>query len=100
MYNLSNEKPEPGLETFIPEFLDDRFNEINEIRKSLDSNDHSILHELTHKWIGFSKPYGFIWLEGAAKELKEIAREGKTEQASILIDKIEEYLEAKKKQLK
>ncbi len=94
-YDVTLEAPEAGLEAFTLEFAQDRIEEMPKVLESLQSGDHTLLHEFTHKWIGFSKPYGFNWLADAARQLKEDAKEGKVSDAQQTLVMIENYLEDK-----
>lgn len=94
-YDVNSESPEPGLEVFTLEFVQDRKGELPQVQESLETGSHDILHEMTHKWIGFSKPYGFDWLAKAASELKNLARSGDVEDAKGVIKQISCYLDDK-----
>ncbi len=95
-YNIELEVPESGLEAFCLEFAQDRIDELARLKDSLNSGDFTQLHELTHKWIGFSEPYGFHWLAKASRELKEQVKAEKIAESQKIVKSIESYLIEKK----
>ncbi len=99
-YNIANESAEAGLEGFCLEFAQDRIEELPKVIESLNTSDYAALHEYTHKWIGFSQPYGFLWLGDAAKQLKENVKEGNIEEAKAIVQLISSYLMEKEEYIK
>jgi len=65
---ITNEAPEPGLEPFIPKFIEDRLSEISTM---LVEKDLKNIHATAHQWKGFSRPYGFSKLEDFAIEIEK-----------------------------
>ena len=65
---ITNEAPEPGLEPFVPKFIEDRLEEISALL--VDKNIRDIKTK-AHQWKGFSRPYGFTHLETMAKEIEK-----------------------------
>ena len=99
-YNITDESAEAGLEAFCLEFAQDRIEELPKVIESLNTCDYTALHEYTHKWIGFSEPYGFLWLADAAAQLKAHVKDGNIEEAKALVPLISSYLSEKEEYIK
>lgn len=65
---ITNESPEPGLEPFVPKFIEDRLSELNALLSDKNIDD---IKSKAHQWKGFSRPYGFSYLETLAKEIEK-----------------------------
>lgn len=96
MFDLSKEKASPGLEEFVLEFYEDRIAELSEMHKFLANHDFSSVQVLAHKWRGFSKPYGFDYLESLSISLEVSSKGEDLHQSNSLLEKISEYLEQKR----
>jgi HPt (histidine-containing phosphotransfer) domain-containing protein len=81
---ITNEAPEPGLEPFVPKFIDDRLSEISVL---LAEKNISSIQTKAHQWKGFSRPYGFAHLEAIAKEIEK----SDLKQALDLLIQAEDY---------
>ena len=100
MFDVKNEKASPGLEEYAQEFLEDRFMELEDMRKYYVNSDLENIRKLAHKWKGFCVPYGFIKLETLSESLEKAAIESNQQESLVYIDQINEYLKAKKIALK
>ncbi len=94
--NIRNEKPQPGLEPFMSEFIKDRLQELVVLKSAVNSKDYCVIKEISHKWKGFCSPYGFIGLEKLSINLERSALESNLSDCEELIINIEKYLEIKK----
>lgn len=97
--NLSKEICEPGLEEFLQEFLSDRKEEVSLLVGQNIADVQSSARDIGHKWQGFSRPYGFLYLEGlgqrlcdAAKDLNQISFEDILSEAKDYLNQKEEIL--------
>ncbi len=94
---ITNERPEPGLEPFIDDFLQKRKTEVRELKLALAKNDFVLLESYAHNWKGFARPYGFILLEDFALRLEQSSADQNLSLSIDLINQVEEYLEIKSK---
>lgn len=92
-----HEKAEPGLDAFLPEFLQDRDGEVREIQRILREEENlQEVARIAHKWAGYAKPYGFSPLCEFGLALKESAAENKREKAWEITEEIANYLAQKR----
>lgn len=93
--NFRDEKPEEGLEPFIADFCKDRISEVEFLENQLQQNKFSEIQRLSHKWKGFSSPYGFHHLEKLAIELHLKSQNEDLDSCKNLIQEASEYLKQK-----
>ena len=94
------ERPEPELTQFIPEFIQDRRTEVHKIREQLQNDQYQLISSLTHKWKGFAGPYGFGKLVLFAAQLTQESNSKNKIKVASTLDAIEEYLVLKEVQFK
>ncbi|MCO5142331.1 MAG: hypothetical protein M9962_04480 [Oligoflexia bacterium] len=92
----SREIPDEGLEIFVEEFITDREKEIQEVHSFFERADFKQIKKVTHKWIGYSEPYGFATLADLAKELNILLDTEDLVRAKAVLLKIETYIKSKK----
>lgn len=93
---IESEKPQEGLEEFVPEFLDSRDQDILLLRDALAQDDFESIRRKAHDWKGFSRPFGFLILEDIAKKLEDTAKSKALTECQNLIDEAEKYLQKKR----
>jgi len=81
---ITNEAPEPGLEPFVPKFIEDRLSELSALLADRNIDD---IKSKAHQWKGFSRPYGFSHLETIAREIEKTDLDGAVE----LLEKAQTY---------
>lgn len=82
----------PGFEKFHPEFLKSRREELISLVAALKELDFSVLIGHSHKWRGFSAPYGFQELAVLAEELETEALRKNSQSCELILVKIADYL--------
>ena len=93
------EKARPGLEQYLEEFIQDRFDELVQVKESLANEEYDKIASIGHKWKGFCEPYGFHTLELLSKDLELVAKSCDAEKVTAHIEKIERYLSDKRDDL-
>ncbi|MCB9091992.1 MAG: Hpt domain-containing protein [Halobacteriovoraceae bacterium] len=93
---IENEKPQSGLEKYQQEFLQDRFDELQDIKDYLVKEEYTALQKMAHKWKGFSEPYGFHHLAELSRNLEKSAQKNMSEECDNILSEIQEYLVIKK----
>ena len=91
--------PQKALTPFVEEFLSDRGDEILQLTEALDQNDFELVRATSHKWKGFSEPYGFHTLGKYAEVLEQAAINNDSKECHVLITEIKKYLVAKEQNL-
>ncbi|MCB0326709.1 MAG: hypothetical protein KDD52_03735 [Bdellovibrionales bacterium] len=86
----------PEFEAQVPRFLQKRLQELLEIQRAHREGDFETLSSIAHKWIDFSAPYGFGYLETLAIELENEALRENAAQCEEVLHEIERYLAQKK----
>lgn len=94
--NFKEEKPLNGLEPFVSDFCKDRITEVEYLITQAKQNKFSEISNLSHKWKGYSSPYGFQHLETLAIELHLKSEIQDYNSCIKLIDQTYEYLKLKK----
>ncbi len=97
--DLSNEQPEPGLEPFVTEFLNDREEELPQLENSIEQKDFNSIRQLAHRWKGFCAPYGFEGLGALSLELENAADDKDSAACMNLYKEMNDYLHAKRRQI-
>ena len=80
------------IEELIPNYLDNRVKEIEELKSLNSKGDLIALGKLAHKIAGNSGSYGFNDMGTYAKEIERLCGSGTQEGISDLITNIETYL--------
>jgi hypothetical protein len=83
---------ESMLEELIPNYLDNRSKEVDEMKSLYGKGDLNNLAKLAHKIAGNSGSYGFHEMGTFAKEIENLCTAGNQEGVSDLITNIESYL--------
>lgn len=80
-------RPDPDLADLIPSFLQNRKNELAELKTAQAKSDFEFVRRMSHTWKGICRPYGFVHLETLSKSLEEAGeREDATDVGSILLE--------------
>ena len=95
-----NETPLEGLEHLVHEFLLKRKNELKDLESYIVNEDYDQIRQLTHKWKGYSAPYGFGKLGTLAEKMNLLAHDKNTPQIRAIFSQIKDYLAIKENQLK
>lgn len=82
----------PGFEQFQAEFLKTRREELITLRLNLLELNFQALTNQTHKWRGFSAPYGFQELGLLADELEEQALSKNAQGCELVMLRVADYL--------
>ena len=86
------EIPLQGLEGFHQDFLSERRAEFHIIKELLKTFEYKSIAEMTHKWKGFSAPYGFQELALLAESLEAAALNDDFKECEERLMSIEDYL--------
>lgn len=70
---------DPDLEELIPGYLQNRRNDIEDIRKALDSADFELIQQMGHTMKGSGGGYGFDFISAIGLTLEEGAKEKSVE---------------------
>lgn len=92
---IKHEAVSPGLESFVPEFYRDRLREIESIGLLIEKPDLETIRQISHRWKGYSAPYGFQTLAELGAELENCCSRGEVQRSKTLIKRISVYLELK-----
>lgn len=95
-FEFNDLPPQKALTPFVEEFLADRNQEISELHKALAQSDFELIRATSHKWKGFSAPYGFHTLAKYAEVLEQAALNNNAKECEALLSEIKNYLEIKK----
>lgn len=82
----------PGFEKFQTEFLKSRREELVGLYTAVKEQNFMILTNQSHKWRGFSAPYGFQELSRLADELEEQALSENAQSCEEVLNKVAAYL--------
>lgn len=86
-------RPDPDLEDLIPSFMNNRRNDVIEIRQALGRSDYEHIQRTAHTLKGICRPYGFGQLEMLSKELEVAAQSEDTQKVGQIADEMQGYLE-------
>ena len=84
--------PEELLE-FIPSFLENRRNELEEMQGFVQQEDFVSISKTAHKWKGICQPYGFDDLGAFAIRLEGAAQQNHLADCKDILTIIRTYLE-------
>jgi HPt (histidine-containing phosphotransfer) domain-containing protein len=91
----SSEIPLDGLEGFVAEFLENRKEELANLKLALNEVDYLSIRSIAHKWRGIAAPYGFGTLGQLATELEQCGEDKELERCKSIASEIESYLATK-----
>lgn len=94
------EIPDPTLIEFVKGFQENRKKEAPALKRLLDESDFEALRKVGHNWKGFSRPYGYIALEGLGRALEEAAKSSDLEKCEAIYNQFLEYIEQKDTRLR
>jgi HPt (histidine-containing phosphotransfer) domain-containing protein len=89
---ISVQPPEELLE-FIPSFLENRRNELEEMNDFLHQKDFISISKTAHKWKGICQPYGFDDLGTYAIRLEKAAQQNHLADCKDILTNIKTYLD-------
>src|SRR5689334_13135488 len=81
-----------SIADLLPKFLENRQNELHELRGLLATGDFKRIAELAHRMIGVGTPYGFPYITDTARAIRDTALEGNGESLEALINGLGDYL--------
>lgn len=94
------EIPVKELEHLVPEFLEKRKKELASLFTWIEEKNYEEIRALTHKWKGYSEPYGFGRLGELAKDMNVAAHSQDHTTALKLFAEMKLYLKGKEAQIK
>jgi len=84
------------LEELVPEFIENRYEDIEKINAWLDSNEMGEIQRLGHSMKGSGGGYGFHEITNLGGELEEAAMRGDKDEIDDLNKKLAQYLKVVK----
>ncbi len=81
------------LKPLIPRFLENRKQEIEEIKGAAEEENYDRIRELGHNFKGVGGGYGFDEITRLGKEIEEAAKHEELELIGQLINNLEDYLQ-------
>lgn len=84
------------LEELVPEFIENRYEDIEKINAWLDSNEIGEIQRLGHSMKGSGGGYGFHELTNLGGELEQAAMRGDKDEIDDLNKKLAQYLKVVK----
>lgn len=83
---------DPDLEDLIPGFLENRNNDIRNLKAASAKNDFETLRSIGHSLKGVGGGYGFDRITEIGAEIEASAKSGNIEKINASIVALEEYL--------
>lgn len=83
---------DPDLMDLIPTFLENRRNEIGELREAVDAGDAGTVEDLAHRLKGLGGGYGFDYITTAGSAIEGLAREERLADVDPWLTALEDYL--------
>jgi CheY-like chemotaxis protein/HPt (histidine-containing phosphotransfer) domain-containing protein len=84
---------DPEIAPLVPQFLENRRDEVTMYREALDSGDYSRIQSAAHKVKGTGRGYGLAVISRIGGELELAAHEKDVTAMRRLIDELDEYLQ-------
>ena len=84
------------LEELVPEFIENRYEDIEKINECLDSNEIDEIKRLGHSMKGSGGGYGFHEITTLGGELEQAAMRGDKDEIDELNKKLAQYLKVVK----
>ena len=84
------------LEELVPEFIENRYEDIEKINECLDSNEIDEIQRLGHSMKGSGGGYGFHEITDLGGELEQAAVRGDKDKIDELNKKLAQYLKVVK----
>lgn len=95
--NSSEEKyivyTEPELEPIIPDFISNRFKDIEQIREALAHQDFATIARIAHIWKGVGSGYGFDYVSELGSEMGKAAHAAQADEIARHLESLAHYLE-------
>lgn len=86
-------RPDPDLADLIPSFMQNRRNELEELKGARSRNDYEFIRRMSHTWKGICRPYGFVHLETLSKSLEEAGEREDAAEVERIMNEMASYLE-------
>ena len=84
---------DPDLEDLIPGFLENRNNDIRNLKTASAKNDFDTLRSIGHSLKGVGGGYGFDTITEIGAEIEASAKSGDIEKINASVTALEEYLD-------
>ena len=75
-----------------PQYLENRRNELPKLQAALQNGDFSLIETAGHQMKGNARSYGFSQLTDIGRELELAAQAKDSNEISILLEQIQDYL--------
>lgn len=85
-------KVSPDVADLIPTFMANRQAEIAQFQRLLETQDFEEMGKLAHRMIGVGTPYGFPYITGTARVIRETANARDLEGCRELVRALADYL--------
>ncbi len=89
---LENIEMEKTILPLIPEYLQNRKEDVKKIREALEKKDFNEIEDLGHKMKGSGKCYGFDKISTLGHQIEMSAKERRTKEIKRSIDQMQDYL--------
>lgn len=86
-------QPDPDLADLIPDFLNNRRNDMTEIESAISRTDFEFIRRTAHTLKGICRPYGFIYLETLSKRLEVAGQDENLAEVKNIAAEMSEYLD-------
>jgi HPt (histidine-containing phosphotransfer) domain-containing protein len=85
-------KVSPDVADLIPAFMANRQAEIAHFQRLLEARDFDEMAKIAHRMIGVGTPYGFPYITGTARVIREAAQARDLEGLRELVKALADYL--------
>lgn len=85
-------KIDESILPLVPEYLEDRKEDVQKIRRALDKHNFSVIEDLGHKMKGSGKCYGFEKISMLGHRIETFAKQKNTAQIEESIGRMQDYL--------
>lgn len=85
-------KIDPDIADLIPQFIENRHNDLHSLSEIIDASNFEAIAQLAHKIKGSAGGYGFDGLSAIAAKMEVAAKQSNLEEAKSLLVQAQEYL--------
>jgi HPt (histidine-containing phosphotransfer) domain-containing protein len=83
----------PGLKELIPEYIENRYEDIKSITNALKNSDYTIIQILGHGMRGSGAGYGFNTISDIGRALEQAAKNKNSEEIKKRLSELKIFLE-------
>lgn len=87
--------PDPELHPFLKKFMNDRLEQLEQMKKAVENQEFEFVRSMAHQWKGFCAPFGLGRMTAVCQKLEREAANNAERECKQILSEIASYLQLK-----